>query len=67
MSAEAYRGIIFILTWSLVLEVVAILLLATTQGTGEMVAGVSILALITGILLAFFVYKARRAVLEEIE
>lgn len=67
MSAEAYRGIIFILAWSLVLEVITVLLLLSTGGYMEMVLITSILALVTGILLVFFVKKARKAVLEELE
>ncbi|MEM0099424.1 MAG: hypothetical protein QXG50_00395 [Desulfurococcaceae archaeon] len=49
------------------MEIVAILLLALTQGSEEMITGVSILTLMTGILLAYFVHKARRAMLEELE
>lgn len=67
LSAESYRGIIFILTWSLILEILSVFLLLLTGEYFEMVVIISILALITGILLVFFVEKARRAMLEELE
>lgn len=66
MSAEAYRGIIFLVTWFLVLEVVAALLLIMTQGPIDMLIAILMLAIITGALLVILVLKARKAVLEEL-
>lgn len=44
---------IIFLTWLLILEIVAALLLLTTQNLTNMLAGVLILALITGTLFSF--------------
>lgn len=67
MSAEAYRGIIFLLTWFSIMEVLAIILLVTTKGPSEMLIGMVALTLFTVALLLLFIYRARKMVLEEIE
>ncbi|ADG91387.1 hypothetical protein [Thermosphaera aggregans] len=64
-SFEKYRPIIFMLTWFLILEMIS---LAVLISLGEQVTTyvTAVITLFTILMLAYFIKRARREVLEEV-
>lgn len=66
LSAEEYRPILFFLSWFLILEILAIIMIMTTQGYNDMIPILLLLLLVTAGLLILFILKARKAIIEEL-
>ncbi|MCD6196333.1 MAG: hypothetical protein J7J82_06075 [Staphylothermus sp.] len=64
-TGQEYRPILFFLSWFLVLEVLSIIL-AYTTGYHSVISLMLILLVFTFIMFIYIVYKARKAILEQL-
>lgn len=65
MTPATYRPLIFILTWTLILGLISLAVLASTGERTPLSVLIPVL-IVNTLLLALFVYKERKTIIEEV-
>lgn len=66
MIAVTYRPLIFMLTWTLILGLISLIVLASAEERTQLSILIPVLVS-NAVLLAILIYKERKAIVEEVE